>query len=54
MVSPSVSGFGHSHECSFTLPQMFGRKYQRLAESYPDATFLEIFGDDTKETRVWS
>ena len=34
--------------------QMFTRKFQRIAEAYPDVTFLEIFGDDTKETRVTS
>ena len=33
---------------------MFMRKYQRLAQHYKQhgVTFLEIFGDDSKETRV--
>ena len=33
---------------------MFMRKYQRIAQQYKKhgVTFLEIFGDDTKETRV--
>jgi thioredoxin 1 len=31
--------------------KMFTRKFHRLAESYPDATFLEVYGDDTKELR---
>lgn len=31
----------------------FQKKYSRLAEAYPDAAFLEIFGDETKETRSW-
>jgi hypothetical protein len=39
---------------SFAPMQMFTRKFQRIAEAYPNVTFLEIFGDDTKETRVRS
>lgn len=31
--------------------KMFTRKYQRIAEAYPGVTFLEIYGDDSKETR---
>mmetsp|Transcript_748 Transcript_748/g.2282 ORF Transcript_748/g.2282 Transcript_748/m.2282 type:complete len:260 (-) Transcript_748:789-1568(-) len=33
--------------------KMFMRKYQRIAQQYRDrnVTFLEIFGDDSKETR---
>lgn len=34
------------------LPQLFARKYARAAELYNDAVFLEIFGDETPETRV--
>jgi hypothetical protein len=30
---------------------MFGRKYARAAQQYTDAVFLEIFGDETKDTR---
>lgn len=35
-------------------PQMFGRKFQRLAEEHAakGAVFLEIMGDETLETRV--
>lgn len=33
-------------------PQMFTRKFHRLAESYPNVTFLEVYGDETKELRV--
>ena len=35
-----------------TLVQMFGRKYSRIAESFPDAVFLEVFGDESADTRV--
>jgi hypothetical protein len=31
---------------------MFGRKYERMAAAYaPDVVFLEITGDESKETR---
>lgn len=32
--------------------QMFTRKFHRLAEAYPDVTFLEVYGDETKDLRV--
>jgi len=32
--------------------KMFSRKFQRLAEQFEDAVFLEIMGDETKDTRV--
>ena len=32
--------------------QMFARKYSRIAESLPDAIFLEILGDESSDTRV--
>eukprot|EP00884_Botryococcus_braunii_P019581 jgi/Botrbrau1/6306/Bobra.0339s0017.1 len=31
--------------------KMFGRKYARLAEAFPDCLFLEIIGDESQETR---
>ena len=31
---------------------MFSRKFQRLAEQFSDAIFLEIMGDETSDTRV--
>ena len=31
---------------------MFGRKFQRLAEQFQDAIFLDIIGDETNDTRV--
>lgn len=30
---------------------MFSRKYARAAQQYTDAVFLEIIGDETKDTR---
>lgn len=32
--------------------KMFGRKFQRLAEQFEDAIFLDIMGDETNDTRV--
>ena len=32
--------------------KMFSRKFQRLAEQFEDAIFLDIMGDETKDTRV--
>ena len=32
--------------------KMFGRKFQRLAEQFGDAIFLDIMGDETNDTRV--
>ena len=32
--------------------KMFSRKFQRLAEQFSDAIFLEIMGDETSDTRV--
>lgn len=32
--------------------QMFGRKYSRIAESFPTASFLEVIGDESADTRV--
>ena len=32
--------------------KMFSRKFQRLAEQFQDAIFLDIMGDETKDTRV--
>lgn len=31
--------------------KMFGRKFQRLAEQFGDAIFLDIMGDETNDTR---
>ncbi|KAA6418097.1 MAG: thioredoxin [Trebouxia sp. A1-2] len=31
--------------------KMFGRKFQRLAEQFEDAIFLDIMGDETNDTR---
>ncbi|KAL3134876.1 hypothetical protein ABBQ32_007842 [Trebouxia sp. C0010 RCD-2024] len=31
--------------------KMFGRKFQRLAEQFQDAIFLDIMGDETSDTR---
>ncbi|DBB18683.1 TPA: hypothetical protein ACH3X3_000291 [Trebouxia sp. C0006] len=31
--------------------KMFGRKFQRLAEQFQDAIFLDIMGDETNDTR---
>lgn len=31
---------------------MFSRKFQRLAEQFSDAIFLDIMGDETSDTRV--
>lgn len=31
---------------------MFSRKFQRLAEQFSDAIFLDIVGDETSDTRV--
>ena len=35
-----------------TVAQMFARKYVRLADSFPDVTFCEIYGDENPATRV--
>ena len=32
--------------------KMFTRKFQRMSEQYQDAIFLDIMGDETKDTRV--
>lgn len=32
--------------------QMFGRKYSRIAETYPMTSFLEVIGDESADTRV--
>lgn len=32
--------------------KMFSRKFQRLAEQFSDAVFLDIMGDETSDTRV--
>ena len=32
--------------------KLFARKYKTAAALYSDAVFLEIFGDETKDTRV--
>lgn len=32
--------------------KMFSRKFQRLAEQFQDAIFLDIMGDETSDTRV--
>ena len=32
--------------------KMFSRKFQRMAEQFDDAIFLDIMGDETKDTRV--
>ena len=31
---------------------MFSRKFQRLADQFSDAIFLDIMGDETSDTRV--
>lgn len=31
--------------------KIFSRKYARVADKYPDAVFMEVFGDDTMELR---
>lgn len=31
--------------------KMFGRKYSRIAESYPMTSFLEVIGDESADTR---
>ena len=31
---------------------MFSRKFQRMAEQFQDAIFIDIMGDETNDTRV--
>ena len=31
---------------------MFARKFVRLADSFPDVAFCEVFGDENSATRV--
>ena len=45
--------------CTHTLPlephpalQAFARKYARASEKYTDTAFVEVYGDETKDTRV--
>lgn len=50
LVKSATSALANSSSLLFF--QLFGRKYARAADLYSNAVFLELFGDESKDTRV--